>query len=415
LKTLVLGAGVIGATTACVLAREGHAVTLVDRQPGPGLETSFANGGQISASHAEPWAGPDTPRKLLAWLGRDDAPLQARLGRWDPALWAWGLRFLANCPGSVQARNLERLVHLALHSRERLAILRTELDLRYDALTKGILHIYRHRASLEPARRAAALMTAAGLNRHEVPVDEAVGLEPALAPVASSLVGAFYSPGDESGDAHQFTRLMAEHAARRGARLLFDTPITRLELGRGAARHRIVAVHTDRERLEADEVILALGSFSPHLTRPLGLRLPIYPAKGYSLTLDTQGFDGAPTVSLIDDENKMVFSRLGDRLRCAGTAALEGWSTTLNPARVTLTLRNARSLFPDGGDFTDPHPWCGLRPTTPGSVPLLGRAPGFDNLLLNTGHGTLGWTLACGSAQVIADLIAGRPPAGWTS
>lgn len=411
MKVLVLGAGVIGATTAFVLAREGHAVTLVDRQPGPGLEASYANGGQISASHAEPWAGPSTPARLLAWLGRDDAPLQVRWARWDPALWAWGLRFLAQCPPARQARNLRTLVRLALHSRARLAALREAVDLRYDALQAGILHIYRHHRSLEQARRAGEMMTAAGLDRYPVSVEEAVDREPALAAVAPSLAGAFFSPGDESGDAHVFTRLMAEHAGRLGARLQFDTRVTRLERGQGRARDRIVAVHTDQGRLEGDATVLALGSLSPVLARPLGLRLPVYPAKGYSITLETRGYDGVPSVSVIDDEHKMVFSRLGDRLRCAGTAALEGWDTTMNPARVALTLRNARAVFPRGGNYDDPHPWCGLRPATPGAVPLLGRAPGFDNLLLNTGHGTLGWTLACGSAHVIADLLAGRDPA----
>nr|WP_246422230.1 D-amino acid dehydrogenase [Roseospira visakhapatnamensis] len=408
---MVLGAGVIGATTAYVLAREGHAVTLVDRRDGPGLEASYANGGQIAASHAEPWAGPSTPLKLLAWLGRDDAPLQLRWARWDPAFWAWGLRFLANCPPARQARNLDRLVRLALDSRQRLVELRADLDLRYDARTEGILHIYRQRRSLEQARRAGAVMSAAGLDRHAISIEEAVAREPALAHVAPTLAGAFYSPGDESGDAHAFTRAMAEHARRLGARLMYGTAVTGLERGRGRARDRVAAVRTDRGRLEGDAVVLALGSLSPRLTRPLGLRLPVYPAKGYSITLDTRGYDGAPTVSVTDDEQKMVFSRLGDRLRCAGTAALEGWGTTLNPARVALTLRNARALFPRGGNYDDPDPWCGLRPATPGSVPLLGRAPGFDNLLLNTGHGTLGWTLACGSAQVTADVLAGREPA----
>ncbi len=411
MKVLVLGAGVIGATTAFFLAREGHAVTLVDRQPGPGLEASYANGGQISASHAEPWAGPSTPARLLAWLGRDDAPLQVRWARWDPALWTWGLRFLTQCPPAQQARNLRTLVRLALHSRARLAALRRTVDLRYDALQTGILHIYRHRRSLEQARRAGEMMTAAGLDRYPVSVEEAVAREPALRAVAPSLVGAFFSPGDESGDAHVFTRLMAEHAGRLGARVLCDTRVTHLERGQGRARDRIVAVHTDQGRLEGDATVLALGSLSPVLARPLGLRLPVYPAKGYSLTLETRGYDGAPSVSIIDDEHKMVFSRLGDRLRCAGTAALEGWDTSMRPARVALTLRHARAVFPRGGDYDDPRPWCGLRPATPGAVPLLGRAPGFDNLLLNTGHGTLGWTLACGSAQIIADLLAGRAPA----
>jgi D-amino-acid dehydrogenase len=241
-----------------------------------------------------------------------------------------------------------------------------------------------------------------------VSIDEAVSIEPALADVAGDLAGAFFSPGDESGDAHLFTRAMAEEATRHGATILYDTTIRALRQDRP---DRIAAVLTNRGEIAADAVVLALGSFSPFVARTVGLRLPIYPAKGYSITIDASGAAGAPTVSITDDEARMVFSRLGDRLRCAGTAALEGWTPTLNPARVALTLGNARRLFPRGGNYDDPHPWCGLRPSTPDSVPILGLAPGFENLWLNTGHGTEGWAMAAGSAQVTADVIAGRPPA----
>ncbi|WP_299443797.1 D-amino acid dehydrogenase [uncultured Rhodospira sp.] len=409
MRVLVLGAGVIGATTACLLARDGHAVTVVDRQPGPGLETSFANGGQIAASHAEPWASPHVLPQLVRWLGRDDAPLQFRWLRLDPALWGWGARFLLNCRSSAHARNMERAVRLALYSRDRLRSLRSDLGLRYDARTDGILHVYRNPHSLRPAGAAAEIMTAAGLERHHISIDEAVDREPALADAAPSLAGAFFSPGDESGDALRFTELMAEDAARHGARMLYGTGVRRL-LRSAVNRHRLTGVMTDTGPIEADAVVLALGSFSRPLARTVGLRLPIYPAKGYSITLDVREGDRAPQVSLTDDEHRMVFSRLGDRLRCAGTAALEGWNTALNPARVALTLRTAQALFPRGGNYDDPNSWCGLRPSTPDSVPILGLAPRFENLWLNTGHGTMGWAMAAGSAQVTADLIAGRAP-----
>jgi len=410
LNVLVLGAGVIGATTACLLARDGHAVTVVDRQPGPGLEASFANGGQIAASHSEPWAGPDTPRQLLKWLGRSDAPLQFRWLRPDPALWSWGLRFMLNCRSGARSRNLERAMRLALYSRERLRAIRDAMAPDYDARTEGIIHIHRDPAGFERARAIADLMTAAGLERRPISVDEAVALEPALAHAAPSLAGAFFSPGDENGDAHKFTCAMVAEAERRGARFHYGVTVHGLYRTL-RPRRGLAGATTSAGPMMADAVVLALGSHAPHITRTIGLSLPIYPAKGYSITLDARGASGAPSVSITDDEVRMVYSRLGDRLRCAGTAALEGWNTTLNPARVALTMRNARALFPEGGNYDDPNPWCGLRPTTPDSVPLLGPVPGLENLFLNTGHGTMGWAMAAGSAQITADLISGRAPA----
>ncbi|MQX36277.1 D-amino acid dehydrogenase [Roseospira navarrensis] len=410
MHVLVLGAGVIGATTACLLARDGHAVTVVDRQPGPGLETSYANGGQLAASHAEPWAGPHVPRLLLKWLARADAPLQVCWLRPDPALWSWMLRFLLNCRRGAQTRNMERAVRLALYSRERMAVLREAIDPDYDALQTGIIHIHRDPRGFARARAVADVMTLAGLERRPISVDEAVAMEPALAHAAPSLAGAFYSPGDETGDAHRFTSAMAAEARRHGATFRYGVTVHGLYRSL-RTRRAVMGATTSDGPISADAVVLALGSHSPRVTRTIGLALPIYPAKGYSITLDTRGATGAPTVSLIDDEVRMVYARLGDRLRCAGTAAFEGWTTDMNPARVALTLRNARALFPEGGDYSNPEPWCGLRPSTPDSVPLLGPVPGLDNLFLNTGHGHMGWAMAAGSAQITADLIAGRVPA----
>ncbi|KAA5606484.1 D-amino acid dehydrogenase [Roseospira marina] len=410
MNVLVLGAGVIGATTACLLARDGHRVTVVDRQPGPGLETSFANGGQIAASHSEPWAGPQIPGLLLRWLARDDAPLQFRWLRADPALWSWGLRFLLNCSAGARARNVDRAVRLALYSRDRLRVIRETMAPDYDARTEGIIHIHRDPKGFERARAIADLMTAAGLERRPISIEEAVALEPALAHAAPSLSGAFFSPGDENGDAHKFTVAMAEAAARHGATFHYGVEVHGLYRAL-RVRRTVGGATTSLGPMPADAVVLALGSFSPQVARSIDMNLPIYPAKGYSITLDTQGATGVPSVSVTDDEVRMVYSRLGDRLRCAGTAAFEGWNTTLNPARVALTLRNARALFPEGGNYDAPDPWCGLRPATPDSVPLLGPSPRLDNLFLNTGHGTMGWAMAAGSAQVTADLIAGRTPA----
>lgn len=405
MKVLVLGAGVVGATTAWFLARDGHEVTVIDRQPGPGLETSFANGGQVSASHATPWATPTTPLKALHWLGREDAPLVFRWARWDPALWAWLARFLMNCtPGRTRV-NTERTVRLALYSRELLKAVRAETGLEYDSLSRGILHIFRDSKEFDIQRASAEVMAQAGLPQTILAPEEMVQMEPALRDVAGTLVGGIWSPDDESGDAHRFTQGIAALAASAGVRFLHGETVRGLETDAG----RLSAVVTDRGRHTADAAILSLGSWSPFLARQAGLRLPIYPAKGYSVTVPV-GADptGAPVVSITDDEHKMVYSRFGDRLRAAGTAELAGWNADLT-RRVEIIRENARRLFPRGGDFDAATPWTGLRPKTPDSVPYVCATP-VDGLFLNTGHGTLGWTMAVGSGRLVADLISGRTP-----
>jgi D-amino-acid dehydrogenase len=421
MRVLVLGAGVVGLTTAYHLAKDRAEVVVIDRQPGPALETSFANGGQISVNHATPWAGPGTPWKALKWLGQIDAPLLLHL-RLDPQLAAWLVRFLANCRTSRVRLNTARALRLALYSREQLAVLRDETGIRYDLLQRGILHIFRNPEDYAQSLPGVELMNRLGCERRVVSAEECVALEPALAGVREQLVGGSFSPADESGDAHAFSIGLAELCAGLGVRFRYGARIRRLRAAprAGAARKagagRVVAVEIEGggidgvEEIAADAVVVALGSWSPLLLKPLGISLPVYPAKGYSVTIPVGDTAAAPTVSLIDDEFKMVYSRLGDRLRVAGTAEFTGYDDRVVEARARSLLDRAMGLFPRCGDPARAEFWAGLRPSTPDGVPVIGRVPGFDNLWLNTGHGTLGWTMAAGSGRAVADLVLGRRP-----
>jgi D-amino-acid dehydrogenase len=404
----VLGAGVVGVTSAWYLAADGHEVTVIDRQPLPAQETSFANGGQISVSHAEPWANPQAPLKALKWLGREDAPLLWRL-RADPAQWAWGLRFLRECTAARARANVGAIVRLGLASRTALQSLRRELALEYDHLERGILHFYTDPAEFEHALPQAALMREFGCDRVPKTAAECLAIEPALAGSRVPVVGGTYTAGDESGDARRFTEALAQHAAARGVRFRYGETVTAL-LREG---DRLAGVRLGSgETLCAEMTVLALGSYSPLLLRPLGLRLPVYPAKGYSATLTLPPGTAAPSVSLTDDGHKIVISRLGQALRVAGTAEFNGYDTSLNAARCAALLTRTREIFPSLATVSQVDYWAGLRPATPGNVPLIGdmAAAGLAGLWLNTGHGTLGWTLSCGSARLLADLAAGRDP-----
>jgi D-amino-acid dehydrogenase len=406
MRVAVLGAGVIGVTTAWWLARRGLDVVVLDRQPGPALETSFANGGQLSANHATPWAAPGTPLKALKWLGRADAPLLFHL-RFDRALASWLMRFLANCTPARTRINIERALRVALYSREQLATIRSEAQITYDRLDRGILHIFRDRDEYEAALRLVDFMNSLGCERRCIDATECVALEPALATVRGDLVGGIFSPGDESGDAYAFSVHLAAAAEVLGAEVHWNQTITRLRMGDG----RISAVETAAgAEITADAFVVALGSYTPLLLKPLGLAVPIYPAKGYSVTIPTDGHRGAPTVALIDDQYKLVYSRLGSRLRVAGTAEFAGYDTSICEDRAKFILRTARRMFPDCGDVSRAQFWAGLRPSTPDGVPIIGRVPGIDNLVLNTGHGTLGWTMAAGSGRLASDLVLGNSP-----
>ncbi len=406
MKVVVLGAGVVGTTTAYFLAEDRHEVTVIEREPAPALETSFANGAQISACHAKPWAGPHVPWQAFKWMFKPDAPLLFRPWRFDPALWSWGLKFLRNCTDARLHVNMQRTLRVALYSRAVLKALRQRTNIQYDQVTQGILHIYRTSAEFTEGRKTAAQLAGYGLPQDILTPAECVKLEPALAHAAArDLKGGLLSPEDESGDAQKFTTALSRLAAERGVKFQFGTNIRRIER-QGAHITRVI---TDKGPIEADAFVLALGSYSPHFAREIDLHLPVYPAKGYSITVDIENAAAAPTVSITDETNFMVFSRLGNKLRVAGTAELAGWSTELLQRRVEPLVRNAKSLFPAASTYGDLHAWAGLRPATPDSVPILG-ATRYENLFLNTGHGTLGWTMACGSARIIADLISGRTP-----
>ena len=408
MKILVLGAGVVGTASAWYLSQAGHQVTVVDRQPLVGNETSFANGGQISVSHAEPWANPHVLPRVLKWLGREDAPL---LWRWraDSDQLAWGLRFLRECLPGRTRHNIAAIVALALYSRNRLQQLRADLGLAYDQQTRGILHIYTDPREFAQATEAARVMRGHGLERDTVDVEKCLKIEPALARARDLLVGGDFTFSDESGDAHQFTRALAARAAAAGVEFRLNTVIEQIAQGGSRVAGVVVNDGEASELLTADAYVVALGSYSPQFLRPLGVHIPVYPAKGYSATLTLVDGTPAPFVSITDDERKLVFSRLGNRLRVAGTAEFNGYNLELNPVRCGALIERTRQLFPALETIGEPAFWCGLRPATPSNVPLIGRCR-YDNLWLNTGHGTLGWTLACGSGAALADLIADRHP-----
>ncbi|MEI2416099.1 D-amino acid dehydrogenase [Orrella sp. JC864] len=409
MKIAVLGSGIIGTASAWWLQQAGHDVVVVDRASGPARETSFANGGQISVSYAEPWANPQAPLKLLRWIFQDDAPLYFR-PRLDWRQWQWGLAFLRECLPGRLAPNIRAMVNLAEYSRSTLQQMRAGLDIRYDHLERGILNFYRTPAEFDASQRAAGLMRDFGVERRILGPDEVVAIEPALAPRRDLIVGGDYTPDDESGDVHLFTAALAERAAQAGVQFLFNTQVTRLQ-GEGGQVRAAELIQADGRygALKADAYVVALGSFTPDLVRPLGVSCPIYPAKGYSATFPVTDPAGAPTVSLTDSGHKVVFSRLGERLRMAGTAELSGYSRALNPVRCQALTRLARELFPEALDFERVSYWSGLRPSTPSNVPLIGRTR-VSNLFLNAGHGTLGWTMGVGSGRALADIVDGRQP-----
>ena len=404
MKILVMGSGVIGITTAWYLREDGHEVTVVDRQPAPAMETSFGNGGQISWGSAVPWAAPAIPWLALKWLVKPHSPLVLR-PRLDPAMWRWLLAMLRNCTPARFERNRERMLRLSRYSHDCLIDLRERLGIQYDRGTNGNLILFRASRQLQLARREGKFLARLDIPFRLLDRAQCVAQEPALAPTAEKIVGGIFFPGDESGDCHLFTEELARRAQERGVQFLRSTTIERVQ----ASGTRIESVVTSHGALTADVYVAACGSYTPLLLQPLGLRVPVYPIKGYSLTLPVQPGPGAPRGTLTDETYKVVVTRLGARLRIAGTAELAGYDLTLRPSRFATLLHVVRDLFPTAADLSAPQQWCGLRPMTPGNPPVLGPTP-FSNLYLNTGHGTQGWTMACGSGKALADVISGQRP-----
>ncbi len=409
MKVIVLGAGVTGVTSAWYLADAGHDVEVIERQPQAGLETSFANGGQISVSHPEPWANPGAPAQILRWLGREDAPLKFR-PRAEAAQWLWGLRFLLQCLPGRSERNGAAIATLALDSRERLRALRRVTGIEYDCLEAGILHLFFDRKAFAGAEARARWLRGFGMEVHVLDRAQCTAVEPALANCRDTLLGALHAPRDESGDAHAFTQGLAAACAARGVRFRHETMVERLEASGGEiGALRLRSPGGDSASLAADAYVLCAGSDSPLLAAALGERLPIYPVKGYSVTLPLAAEAGAPRVSITDESRRIVCSRLGQRLRAAGTAELNGYDMSINEARCKAILKRARELFPDLAPAAAAEFWAGLRPATPDNLPIIGRSR-WRKLYYNTGHGTLGWTLACGSAHALAEIIGGGRP-----
>lgn len=409
MNIIVAGAGIIGVTTAWFLARKGHQVTVLDRQPDVAMETSFANGGQVSMSGAEPWANPGAPLQILKWLGREDAPLLIRL-KADPGMWSWALRFLSQCPPGRTRENTLQILRLAMYSSSTLAETCNETGIEFSQRSNGILHFYTDETDFRNASEFARIMVEQGLQRSVLNVEGVLEVEPAMSSCKGLLAGAIHTPDDSSGDARQFALALRDKAEQRG--VIFRQGVTidcLLPVKDTIEGVQISNPYGDDEKLHADAFVIALGSYSPLLLKPLGIKVPVYPVKGYSATIDTRGSDNCPVTSLTDESRKLVFSRLGDKFRIAGTAELTGYDTSINNKRCHALVERARQLWPDAGDYENPEFWAGLRPATPGNVPLIGTTR-YSNLFLNTGHGTLGWTLSCGSGKALASLISGEKP-----
>jgi D-amino-acid dehydrogenase len=408
-KVLVLGAGVIGTTAAWFLREAGHEVTVVERRSSAAQETSFANGGQISVSHVEPWANPGAPFKILRWLAQPDAPLLFR-PRLEWRQWRWGLQFLIECLPWRTRRNMLQILAISKYSGAALAELRAATGLSYDDLQRGILQIYTDRAGFDDAARAAELVREYGIAREVKTAEECVALEPALAARRDWIVGGTYTATDETGDARKFTQALATLAVGRGVVFRYGVSVESIATADGAVRGvRAVNAEDRKEVLAADAYVVCLSSHTPQLLDAIGVPTLIYPAKGYSATLPIVDPTRAPTISITDDAKKIVFTRLGDRLRVAGTAELAGYNLDLNMVRCEALTRRALEWFGDAIASGRAEYWTGLRPATPSNVPLIGSTR-YPNLYVNAGHGTLGWTMAAGSGKALAEIISGRKP-----
>ena len=404
MKILILGSGVIGTTSAYFLAQAGHDVTVIERQAGAGMETSFANAGEISPGMAGPWAAPGIPLRALKWLFMRHSPLVVR-PKLDPAMWRWMAQMLGNCNVERYEINKARMVRLAEYSRDCLVTLRRDTGIAYDERSRGTLQVFRDQRQVDVAAHDIAVLERYGVPFSLLDVAGCELVEPALARVRGRILGGLRLPGDETGDCFKFTQALAGMAAQLGVKFRHGVDVRSLTVD----GDRVNGVVTSKGELKADAVVMALGSFSPLLLQPVGVKIPVYPVKGYSITMPLIDAQGAPESTVMDETYKVGITRLGERIRVGGTAELTGYDTSLREERRAPLVRAVSDLFPHGGDLAQAKFWCGLRPMTPDGTPVIG-ATRYRNLFLNTGHGTLGWTMACGSARVLAAIIAGREP-----
>jgi D-amino-acid dehydrogenase len=404
MRVLVLGSGVIGTTIAYYLARDGHEVEVIERQPGPALETSYANAGEVSPGYSAPWAGPGVPVKAIKWLLMHHSPLVIK-PMLDPAMWRWGLSMLRNCTEARYQVNKGRMVRLAEYSRDCLKELRADIGIQYDHREQGTLQLFRTQKQLDGTGKDIEILKEYGVPYQVLDRAGYLQYEPALADVQEKFVGALRLPGDETGDCFKFTNALAEKAKALGVKFRFGVSIDALERN----GNQITGVRTSEGLKTADRYVLALGSYSTAMLAPLGIHIPVYPVKGFSITVPITNAHKAPESTIMDETHKVAVTRLGDRIRVGGTAQLSGFDLELNESRRKTLEFVVTDLFPKGGDVAKAEFWTGLRPMTPDGTPIVGACR-YDNLLLSTGHGTLGWTMATGTGRVMADLIAGRTP-----
>jgi D-amino-acid dehydrogenase len=407
MTTVVLGAGAVGTASAWYLKKAGHDVVLVERQSEAGMETSWGNGGVIHASEVEPWSQPGMPTKIIKWLGKENAPLLLRYSA-IPHMFRWGIDFARNCTPERFRANSKSNLHLALHSLKSLQEIGAETGINYDRATRGVLKIYRSAEALGNAERACAFLAQFGLLFERISPERCVEIEPALSDTKSTLAGALYFARDEVGDCNKFTQGLATACAAKGVALRFGETVQSIETAGG----RVTGVVTDKGRIAADTVVVAMGSFSAPLLARNGIRVPIYPVKGVSITFKRAGWNGAPNVPVIDDSKLFGIIPIGDRMRISGSAEITGYDATPAMARAEAIIANASSTFPElpkHFDIKASRVWAGLRPVSPSGTPMIGQTR-IKGLWINAGHGHLGWTLSCGSGRVVADLIAGRNP-----
>lgn len=404
MKILVLGSGVIGTASAYYLAQAGHEVTVVDRQPGAGMETSYGNAGEVSPGYAAPWAGPGIPMKAIKWLLMRHSPLAIRPSL-DPHMWSWVARMLANCTSAAYEVNKGRMVRLAEYSRDCLIELRAATGISYDERTQGTLQLFRTQKQVDASEADIAVLKRYGVPYEVLDPAGCIKVEPGLVHVRQKFLGALRLPGDETGDCFKFTQNLAKMAEKLGVKFQHGVSIDQLIVEGG----KITSVKTSLGDLKADSYVMALGSYSPKLLRGIDLHVPIYPIKGYSITVPITDTSRAPESTIMDETFKVAITRLGDRIRVGGTAEIAGYDLKLREPRRETLVHSVTDLFPNSGAIEKAEFWCGLRPMTPDGTPVLGKTR-YDNLYLNSGHGTLGWTMACGSGRVLADIVSGKKP-----